>query len=127
MFGFAIEDPSMTVSWLESVLGSMAFWVFCSRPLAIFAKTVISKCKLMRLAAKISAKRKSQAQRRMLLLGSLGMKEKNGTDDSDALEIQETLEEMYQHENRLYEHNSSDITSPKKSERFAQMENAVTL
>ena len=55
------------------------------------------------------------------------MKEKNGTDDSDALEIQETLEEMYQHENRLYEHNSSDITSPKKSERFAQMENAVTL
>merc|ERR1712146_151258 len=31
MFGFAIEDSSLTVSWLESVLGSMAFWVFCSR------------------------------------------------------------------------------------------------
>ena len=62
-----------------------------------------------------------------MLLDSLGMKEGNGTDGSDVLEIQETLEEMYQHENRLYEHYSSDITSPKKSERFAQMENAVTL
>jgi len=129
MFGFAIEDSAMTEAWLESVLFSVGFWIFCSRPATIFIKSVVQKCKLMRTAAVIHSRRKDLARRRFELLESLG--NKYHTDMETSSEIEMTLIEMIEHENKMYEHYSSDIVSPTKAPKgdltFSSMESAITL
>jgi len=136
MFGFAIEDSSMTTAWLESVLFSIAFWIFCSRPAIIFIKSFLQKGKLMRTAATVHSRRKDQAKRRLTLLESLGNKHQSHIHTSGAecvpqSEIEMTLSEMIHHENKLYEHYSSDIVSPPKiakgDESFLRTESVVTL
>ena len=128
MFGFAIEDPAMTAAWLESVMFSIGFWIFCSRPAAIFAKTLIRRGKLARTAARVQAKRKHHAERRLLLLKSLQQQGVTVTPPSTMHSKMETdLVEMFQDEYRMYEHYSADIVSPKGRERFSGMQAAISL
>jgi hypothetical protein len=57
MFAFALDDAKLARAWLDSVLGSIVFWVFMSRPGTIFIKTLITKCKLERQAKEAQARR----------------------------------------------------------------------
>ena len=61
MFSFALKNDELAGAWLASVIGSLVFWLFVSRPLTITIKTAIAKCKLERKASK---KRKELDDRR---------------------------------------------------------------
>ena len=52
MFAFALENDELAAAWLESVVGSILFWLFISRPLIIIIKTSVSKCKAEKKAKK---------------------------------------------------------------------------
>ena len=98
-------------------------------PKFIFITSVVQKCKLMRTAAVIHSRRKDLARRRFELLESLG--NKYHTDMEVSSEIEMTLIEMFEHENKMYEQYSSDIVSPTKAPKgdlmFSSMESAITL
>ncbi len=59
MFAFALDDAELARAWLDSVLGSIVFWVFMSRPGTILIKTLVTKCKLER-QAKAAQERREQ-------------------------------------------------------------------
>ncbi len=68
MFAFALDDPDLTADWLESVIYSICFWVFLSRPGSIFLKTLITKCRLERHAAVVKRRREERHNRRHQVL-----------------------------------------------------------
>merc|ERR1712195_154349 len=49
MFAFALENSLLAAAFIQSVIGSICFWLFFSRPLIIVVKTIISKSKAERL------------------------------------------------------------------------------
>ena len=50
MFAFALENETLAAAWLESVIGSIIFWLLISKPIVILIKTIIAKSKANRNA-----------------------------------------------------------------------------
>ena len=50
MFAFALENDALAGAWLDSVIGSLIFWLLVSRPIIISLKTLIAKGKLEKKA-----------------------------------------------------------------------------
>ena len=50
MFAFALENDALASAWLDSVIGSLIFWLLVSRPIIISLKTLIAKGKLEKKA-----------------------------------------------------------------------------
>tara|TARA_B110000091_G_C13400945_1_gene304115 strand:+ start:79 stop:456 length:378 start_codon:yes stop_codon:yes gene_type:complete len=60
MFAFALENDELAAAWLNSVVGSIVFWLFVSRPTIIVIKTIISKIKAEKLAKQMNGKSKKK-------------------------------------------------------------------
>ena len=60
MFAFALENDELAGAWLNSVVGSIVFWLFVSRPTIILIKTIISKIKAEKLAKHMNGKSKKK-------------------------------------------------------------------
>ena len=52
MFAFALKNETLAAAWLESVVGSIVFWLFVSKPIVILIKTTIANCKANKKAEK---------------------------------------------------------------------------
>ena len=94
MFAFALENSLLAAAFIQSVIGSICFWLFFSRPLIIVVKTIISKSKAERLVKKMNKQQQQQQQElpRTIAIEMTDMFTRFSSDIENTKEKQEIVE-----------------------------------